>query len=98
MKFLQHIPAWLSNKFLIAATAFAIIMLFMDKNDVFTQANRQQQLKELQQSKQFYTLQINTERAELDKMRSNPGTLEKYARENYLMKKDNEDLFIVNEP
>jgi cell division protein FtsB len=97
MKFLHHIPAWLRNKFLIAASAFAIIMLFMDKNDVFTQAGRQRQLNELLQSKQFYTLQIKTEQAELDRMRSNPATLEKYAREKYLMKRDNEDLYVIPE-
>lgn len=97
MKFLNHIPSWLRNKFFIAVAAFAVIMLFMDKNDVFTQANRQQQLKELLQSKQFYTEQIGKEQAELDKMRSNPATLERYAREKYLMKRDNEDLYVIPE-
>ncbi|HKZ67919.1 MAG TPA: septum formation initiator family protein [Chitinophagaceae bacterium] len=98
MKFLNHIPAWLKNKYLIALGVFAVILLFFDKNDVFTQSARKRQLKDLQESKQYYTNRIATERKELEELKSNPGTLEKYAREKYLMKRDNEDLFIIPEP
>ena len=72
-------------------------MLFFDKNDVFVEAARKRQLRELEESKQFYTDRIKTERKELEQLKSDPGTLEKYAREKYLMKRDNEDLFIVSE-
>ena len=72
-------------------------MLFLDKNDLFTQIARNRELKELEQSKQYYTLQINSERKELEQLKNNPATLEKYAREKYLMKRDNEDLFIIPE-
>ena len=97
MKFLNHIPAWFKNKYLIALGVFGAIMLFFDKNDVFTQSARKRQLMDLQESKQYYTDRIATERKELEELKSNPGTLEKYAREKYLMKRDNEDLFIVPE-
>jgi len=72
-------------------------LLFLDKNDLFTQIARNRELKELEQSKQYYTLQINSERKELEQLKNNPATLEKYAREKYLMKRDNEDLFIIPE-
>ena len=72
-------------------------MLFLDKNDLFTQIARNRELKELEQSKQYYTLQISSERKELEQLKNNPTTLEKYAREKYLMKRDNEDLFIIPE-
>ncbi|MBC7949931.1 MAG: septum formation initiator family protein [Chitinophagaceae bacterium] len=94
---LSRIPRWLRNKFFIAAAMFMVIILFLDKNDLFTQADRGRQLKELLNSKQYFTEQIATEQGELDKMKSNPGILEKYAREKYLMKRDNEDLFIIPE-
>lgn len=96
-KGLKRLPAWLRNKYLVALGIFAAIMLFFDKNDVFTQSARNRQLKDLQESKQYYTDRIATERKELEQLKSNPGTLEKYAREKYLMKRDNEDLFIVPE-
>ena len=97
MKLLTHIPGWLKNKYIIAFCVFAAIMLFFDKNDVFTQAARNRQLKDLEESKQYYSERIATERKELEQLKSNPGTLEKYAREKYLMKRDNEDLFLVPE-
>ena len=40
--------------------------------------------------------QIAETSKDLDLLKTNPQTIEKYARENYMMKKDNEDLFIIN--
>ena len=97
MKLLTHIPAFLRNKYVIALGVFAFIMLFFDKNDIFTQATRNRQLKDLEKSKQHYTESIAAEQAELERLKSNPATLEKYAREKYLMKRDNEDLFLIPE-
>jgi len=97
MKLLTHIPPWLKNKYVIALGIFAAIMFFFDKNDVFTQADRSRQLQDLLQSRQYYTDEITAERKELEKMKTDPGTLEQYAREKYLMKRDNEDLFIIPE-
>jgi len=97
MKWLTHIPAWLKNKYIVALIVFVSIMLFFDKSDLFTQMSRTRQLKELEESKQYYISKIATERKELENLRSNPLTLEKYARERYLMKKNNEDLFLIPE-
>jgi cell division protein DivIC len=97
MKLLTNIPAWITNKFFIATAVFAAIMLFLDKNDLFTRMDRDRQLHELVKSKQYLIEQIAAEQAVLDKMKTNPGTLEKYAREKYLMKRDNEDLYIIPE-
>ena len=97
MKLLNHIPAWIRNKYFISFAAFAVIMLFLDKNDIFTQYSRRKELHDLQISKQFYTREIASERKELEQLKSVPATLEKYAREKYLMKRDNEDLFLVPE-
>ncbi len=96
-KVLTHIPSWLRNKYLIAFAVFCAVMLFLDKNDLFTQMERRKELRELQQSKKHYTTQIATERKELEALKNNPATLEKYAREKYLMKRDNEELFIISE-
>ena len=96
-KLIGHIPSWLKSKYFISLSAFAVIMLFLDKNDLFTQQNRRLELKKLEQSKAHYTSEIELERKELELLKRNPATLEKYAREKYLMKKDNEELFIIPE-
>lgn len=97
MKLLTHIPSFLKNKFFIATAIFGFVMLFFDKNDLFTRIDRDRQLRELLQSKQYYTDQIAAEQAILDQMKTDPAVLEQYAREKYLMKKDNEDLYIIPE-
>lgn len=97
MKLLTHIPFWIRNKYFISFAAFCVVVLFLDKNDFFTQLDRRKELKELQQNKQYYTTQITAERKELEALKNNPATLEKYAREKYLMKRDNEELFLVSE-
>jgi cell division protein DivIC len=100
---LTHIPAWLKNKYFICFAAFCVIMLFLGKNDIFTQLGRRNELRELQQSKKYYITQIAAERKESEALKTNPAikktlaAVEKLAREKYLMKKDNEDLFLVPE-
>ena len=94
---LGHIPSWLKNKYTIASLSFLAIILFFDKNDFFTRRARDKELNDLLQSKTYYQKEIAAERSELEQLKNDPTTLEKYAREKYLMKKDNEDLFIVPE-
>jgi cell division protein FtsB len=94
---LGRVPAWIKSKYFISFAAFAAILLFFDKNDLFTQYARSRELKKLQQSKEYYTSHIQAERKELEQLKNDPAMLEKYAREKYLMKRDNEELFVVPE-
>lgn len=97
MKLLNHIPAFLKNKYFISLAAFCAIIFFFDKNDIFTQIGRHKELMELQQSKKFYTTRIAAERKESEALKTNPAAIEKLARERYLMKRDNEELFLIPE-
>jgi cell division protein DivIC len=70
-------------------------MMFFDRNDIPLQIRRIRELNNLEQSEKNMSLRISNTQKELDLLKTNPETLEKYAREKYLMKKDNEDLYIV---
>lgn len=83
------------NKYLLAGLVFASWMLFFDRNDLPLQIKRHTELKELQASERQMNQQIAETRQELNMLKTNPSTLEQYAREKYMMKKDNEDLFII---
>lgn len=85
----------IANKYVIAIIAFAVWMMFFDKNDVPLQIQRINELSQLEESEQMMSKQIEETKKELELLKTNPETLEKYAREKYYMKKDNEDLFIV---
>lgn len=96
MRFLTHIPSWLKNKFLLTAAGFVVWILFFDNRDLITSHFREKgELNRLEKSKKYYEQQIATTKLELEQLKSNPALLERYAREKYLMKKDNEDLFLI---
>ncbi|MGB8195232.1 MAG: septum formation initiator family protein [Chitinophagaceae bacterium] len=92
-----RLPSLLTNKYLIAGVAFAVFLVFFDDRDVITNYKHRQQLKALEQSREHYEQEIAKTQQELKQLRSDAALLEKYAREKYLMKRDNEDIFLVRE-
>lgn len=95
-KALDKIPNWLKNKYLIAFLAFATVLFFFDDNNVFLQFQRRARLNELNLNEKHLTEKIVTTKKELNLLKTSAETIEKYAREQYLMKKDNEDIFIIS--
>lgn len=85
----------LTNKYLLAIAAFLVWMFFFERNDVLSQFERVRHSNELKKMEEKKVLEITETRKELGLLKTNAQTIEKYAREKYLMKKDNEDLFIV---
>ena len=86
----------LMNKYLLTGVGFTVWILFFDNRDFVTSHFREKgELQKLQESKKYYEQQIAVTRQELEQLKSNPAVLEKYAREKYLMKRDNEDLFVI---
>ncbi|HZK62920.1 MAG TPA: septum formation initiator family protein [Puia sp.] len=95
---IDRIPSWLKNKYVLTAIGFGIWILFIDDRDFITTHFRHvSELHKLEAQKKYYENQISSVQAELDQLKRNPATLEKYAREKYLMKKDNEDVYLIME-
>ena len=83
------------NKFFWVTAAFLVWMLFFDKNDLLSQYEYHQQVVKLKKECDFYTTQTAKVNKDMEELSSNPQQLEKFAREKYLMKKDNEDVFVI---
>jgi len=83
------------NKYFLISFAFVVWMIFFDKNDLFSQYQYHQQVSKLKQERDFYQKETAKVSKDLDELTSNPQKLEKFAREKYLMKKDNEDVFVI---
>jgi len=83
------------NKYLIASVAFLVWMLFFDRNDFASQYKYQSQLHQLKEEKDFYIKETAVVTKDLEELTSNLSRLQKFAREKYLMKKDNEDIFVI---
>jgi cell division protein DivIC len=98
MKWLNQLPAWLKNKYLLTTIIFLVFITFFDDRDLMTNYRHHHQLKDLEQSAEYYRNEIEKTKTELNQLRTDAATLEKYAREKYLMKRDNEDIFIISPP
>jgi cell division protein FtsB len=89
------VPKLLKNKFFIAFAAFIIWIAFLDKTNLMYQYQFQSEVNKLENQKEFFIQEIKQTREEQQELLSSPEKLEKFAREKYYMKKDNEDLFII---
>jgi cell division protein DivIC len=87
----------LTNKYLVVSAFFIVWMLFFDRRDFFQQKERSAELKKLETKKKYYTQEIEKAKKDLYDLQNNPAALEKFAREHYLMKKDGEDIFVIED-
>ncbi len=85
----------LKNKFFLAGMAFIVWMLFFDRNDLASQYEYRTQVQKLEEEKEFYTAEIEKADSELKELTTNIQSLEKFARERYYMKRENEDVYVV---
>ena len=83
------------NKYFLVSSIFLIWMVFFDRNDLFSQWEYHQQVSKLKQERDFYQKETAKVHQDLDELTSNKEKLEKFAREKYLMKKGNEDVFVI---
>ncbi len=97
MDLLNKIPSWLKSKYLLTFLAFVVWIVFFDHNDFFVQTERTDELHQLEKGKAYYSAQIEEIKKELSGLKNDPASLEKAARERFMMKRDNEDLFIIEE-
>ncbi|HUM47863.1 MAG TPA: septum formation initiator family protein [Chitinophagales bacterium] len=89
------IPSILKNKYLITSILFLSWMLFFDNNDFISQVQLRMKLSEYRNKKEYYEQKIAEVKKEKQELLTNSQSLEKFAREQYMMKKDDEDLFVI---
>ena len=85
------------HKYIITLLAFGVIMVFIDENSLVQRAKHQEEIKTLNEEIAKYRKQFEEDTRKLKELTNNPEALEKIAREKYLMKKPNEDIFIFEE-
>lgn len=90
-KFLHH----LNNKYAITIIVFGIWMLFFDNNNFIAQVRLNRSHHELEMEKQYYLSEIEKDRQATFELMTDTVTLEKFGREQYLMKRDNEDIYLI---
>lgn len=85
------------NKYVLTALVFLVWLVFFDRHNLVTQFKLKQELTDVEKEKLYYQDKAIEVEAEAKGLFSNAEKLEKFAREEYLMKKDNEEVFIIVE-
>ena len=93
----EKLPAPLRNKYLITFVVFLIWIFFIDTFDIITQVRMNNEFKQLKEQQEFYKTEIEKDSIKVYNLNNNPEEQERFARERFLMKKDNEDVFIVRD-
>ena len=86
---------YLSNKYFLSFVIFSIWVIFIDSNNLVDRFKAVSHINKLERQKEYYKTRITQDQEKLNELRSDKSKLEKFAREQYLMKKENEDIFII---
>lgn len=91
---------WLNlvkNKYIISSLVFLVWMTFLNDIDLVFVIQKRQELTELREQVERLEDEIIIAEEALDDLNNNTESLEKFAREEYLMRRSNEDLYIIKE-
>jgi cell division protein FtsB len=93
----DKIPPKLKNKYVVAILVFFVWIMFFDRNNLINQIRLFSTLHSMKNQKEYYRNEIRTDSIAYYTLKNNKDALEKLAREKYLMKKDNEDVYVIIE-
>lgn len=87
----------LRNKYFIVTVLFLAWIVFFDENSFVSHSENKRRLRELNQQKEYYQERIKEDKQKMEDLNAGKNELEKFAREQFLMSKPDEDVFIVVE-
>lgn len=87
----------ITNKYLIVFLIFSVWMIFLDENNILFLRQNMNKLKKYRTEAVYYNEKIKADSVRLKELLTSSKKLEKFAREQFLMKKKDEDIFLVIE-
>lgn len=93
----KKIKPVLKNKYFLTFVVFLVWLIVFDQNNLIERVKLLKNLNRLEQEKEFYQQRIEKDTRDLKELRTDNENLEKFAREEYLMKKEDEDIFLIIE-
>ncbi len=85
------------NKYILTLIVFIVWLLVFDRNNLIDRRKYLKALDEMEEQKAYYIEKIRNDSTRLYELRTDAENLEKFAREQYLMKKDNEEIFVITD-
>lgn len=97
-RFIDKVPPVLRNKYILTIIIFIVWLVLLDSNNLIARYKEMKNLRKLKAEKEYFTKRIEEDKRKLQELRTDNQHLEKFAREQYKMKKADEDLYIVLTP
>ncbi|MET2985565.1 FtsB family cell division protein [Aureibaculum conchae] len=95
-EFRQHkVVKFFSNRYILILLLFLIWMVFLDENSYLNHRELNQEINKLEKANEFYDAEVEKDK-KLIKNLMDPDSLEKFAREEYKMKRKDEDIYIID--
>ncbi len=94
---LKKLPPAFRNFYVVTGVLFLVWLTFLDSNDLISRFSMSSKLRSLENEKEYYQEKIREVEKDRKELMTNKELLEKFAREKYLMKKESEDVFIIQE-
>ncbi len=94
----MKIPKFLKNKYIVTSMVFFVYMFFFDSNNLIRQFELMKELRGVEVERKYYMEEITLNVSTTDELLSDIKKLERFAREKYLMKRSNEDVFMIVRP
>lgn len=85
----------LNNRYVYSTILFLVVILFIDQFNLFEQIRLRKALKDQKQQIDYYEKELKESKQYLDKLNNDTATMEKVAREQYMMKHDNEVIYLI---
>ncbi len=95
--FLSTLKKWVFNKYVITLLVFIFVLTFCGPNSLVKRIQVQRKIHALEQEIDTYNKKIDANQQKINELETNKDNLEKFAREQYLMKEDGEDIYLVDE-
>lgn len=95
MSTFKNILRKLNNRYVYATLLFLVVIFFIDQFNVFAQIRLRRSLDDQKQQIEYYEKEVSQNKQYLQKLQNDTATMEKVAREQYLMKRDNEVIYLI---
>lgn len=96
--FIDKLPEVFRNKYFLTIIIFLVWLLLLDSNNLISRYRDMRELHKLKTDREYYIKKIEADRQKLHELKTDNHNLEKFAREQYRMKKPDEDIFIILTP
>ena len=90
----NKIIKFIGNRYVLILLVFLVWMLFIDENSYINHRELDTEINKLEKAKEYFKKEMNHDKKSIKNL-EDPDSLEKFAREEYKMKRKDEDIYII---